>query len=341
MRPLLFALPPETAHALALAVLRARGAWPTQARSGGESVTLNGLRFANRIGVAAGLDKNAVAAAGLARLGFGFVETGTVTPKPQAGNPKPRLFRLPEDEALVNRMGFNSAGVEAVAANLGRLRRRLGVPVGVNIGKNRDTPVEEAERDYETCLLALHDVADYVAVNLSSPNTPGLRALQEPALARSLVSGLNTLRLRLAAERGGAPRALFVKLSPDLVPDDLAATALAVMEGGADGLIAVNTSTDRPPTLHSRHASEAGGLSGAPLFATALATVQRLRQLVGDQPTLIAVGGIGSVEAAGAMFDAGADLVQVYTALVYRGPGLARVLTRPRPAASGAPKQSG
>lgn len=297
---------------------------------------LHGLRFANRIGVAAGLDKNAVAAAGLARLGFGFVETGTVTPRPQHGNPKPRLFRLDEDEALVNRMGFNSAGVEAVAANLQRLRGRLDVPIGVNIGMNRDTPLDEAMHDYETCLSTLHGLADYIAVNLSSPNTPGLRTLQEPTAARSLVSRLTTLHRRLAAEGGGAPRPVFAKISPDLSAEDLAATALAVLEAGADGLIAVNTTTARPTTLRSRNAGEAGGLSGPPLFEIALATVRRLRRLIGDRPTLIASGGIGGIDAARAMFDAGANLVQVYTALVYRGPGLARVLTQTKHSSNGA-----
>ena len=341
LRPLLFALPPETAHALALAALKARGVWPAQARQYGKPVTRNGLRFANRIGVAAGLDKNAVAAAGLARLGFGFVETGTVTPRPQPGNPKPRLFRLQEDEALVNRMGFNGAGVDAVAANLRRLRGRLGVPLGVNIGMNRDTPLDEAMCDYETCLSALHGLADYIAVNLSSPNTPGLRTLQEPAAARSLVSRLATLRRRLASEKDDVAKAVFVKISPDLPPEAFAATAAAVLEGGADGLIAVNTTTARPATLRSPRAGEAGGLSGRPLFAVALATVQRLRRLIGDEPTLIAAGGIGSVEAASAMFDAGADLLQVYTALVYRGPGLARTLTQPDYAASCEQARSG
>ena len=341
LRPLLFALPPETAHALALAALKARGVWPAQARQYGKPVTRNGLRFANRVGVAAGLDKNAVAAAGLARLGFGFVETGTVTPRPQRGNPKPRLFRLQEDEALVNRMGFNGAGVDAVAANLRRLQGRLGVPLGVNIGMNRDTPLDEAMRDYETCLSALHGLADYIAVNLSSPNTPGLRALQEPAAARSLVSRLATLRRRLASEKDDVAKAVFVKISPDLPPEGFAATAAAVLEGGADGLIAVNTTTARPATLRSPRAGETGGLSGRPLFDVALATVQRLRRLIGDEPTLIAAGGIGSVEAASAMFDAGADLLQVYTALVYRGPGLARTLTQPDYAASCEQARSG
>ena len=332
LRPLLFALPPETAHALAVATLRMHGALPepalAPAPANDDSATLNGLRFPNRLGVAAGLDKNAVAAAGLARLGFGFVEVGTVTPRPQRGNPKPRLFRLQEDAALVNRMGFNSAGAAAVAANLRRLRPRLGIPVGVNIGKNRDTRLAEAVGDYEACLTALHDLADYIAVNLSSPNTPGLRELQAPALARSLIERLAALRQRLATERGCARKPLFVKVSPDLPAESLDATALAVLEAGADGLIAVNTTAIRSPTLRSRHAGERGGLSGRPLSAVALDSVRRLRGLIGDGPTLIAVGGIGDAEAARAMFDAGADLVQLYTALIYQGPGLARALTQ-------------
>lgn len=327
LHPLLFALPPETAHALALNALKAFGALPAKPALGEQAQVL-GQRFGNRVGVAAGLDKDAVAVAGLARLGFGFVEVGTVTPRPQPGNPRPRLFRLGEDRALVNRMGFNSAGAAAVAANLARIRPCVGVPIGVNIGKNRDTPIAAATEDYLACLNVLHDAADYLVVNLSSPNTPLLRSLQAPAAARSLLEALIAERKRLASRNGhAAPKPLLAKVAPDLAARDLEATANAVLEAGADGVVAVNTTSQRPDSLRSRHAAEAGGLSGDPLFRLALATVRRLRSCLGDAPALVAVGGIGSAIHAQAMFDAGADLAQVYTALVYEGPALIRTLT--------------
>ena len=325
LRPLLFALPPEFAHALALNVLKLTASLPAQPPSGPPTEAF-GLRFPNRVGVAAGLDKDAVAVPGLARLGFGFVEVGTVTPRPQAGNPKPRLFRLHDDRALVNRMGFNSTGVAAVAANLKRARPCVDVPIGVNIGKNRDTPLASAAEDYQQCLAAVFEVADYIVVNLSSPNTPGLRDLQAPTAARSLLEGLVALRDRLAAQSATKPPPLLAKVAPDLPPGDLEATASAALEAGAAGIVAVNTSTSRPESLRSRHAVEAGGLSGQPLFQGALAAVRRLRRCIGDTPGLIAVGGIGSGSDARAMIDAGADLVQVYTALVYEGPAFARTL---------------
>ena len=324
LRPLLFALPPESAHALALNVLKLTASLPAQPPGGPPTETL-GLRFPNRVGVAAGLDKDAVAVPGLARLGFGFVEVGTVTPRPQTGNPKPRLFRLHEDRALVNRMGFNSAGVAALAANLQRARPCVDVPIGVNIGKNRDTPLAESANDYQQCLAAVHEVADYIVVNLSSPNTPGLRDLQAPSAARSLLEGLVALRDRLAAESTTKPP-LLAKVAPDLPPQELEATASAALEAGAAGIVAVNTTTARPESLRSRHAAEVGGLSGQPLFQGALAAVRRLRHCIGDGPGLIAVGGIGGGDDARAMIDAGADLVQVYTALVYEGPAFARTL---------------
>ncbi len=325
LRPLLFALPPETAHRLALAGLRTLGFWPGAVQTAAAPVELLAMRFPNRVGVAAGLDKDAVAVAGLARLGFGFVEVGTVTPQPQAGSPKPRLFRLTEDRALVNRMGFNSVGVDKVVANLSRSRTRI--PVGVNIGKNQHTPLASAADDYRACLAAVYDVADYVTVNLSSPNTPGLRSLQAVPAASALIAELAALRDRLAIERGATAKPLFVKVAPDLASADLDATATAVLEAGANGLVAVNTTLMRPSTLASKNAAESGGLSGKPLFPLALDTIGRLRKRIGDSAALIAVGGIDCAADAQAMFNAGADLVQVYSALVYEGPGLVRRLT--------------
>lgn len=328
LRPLLFTLPPEFAHKLALAVLRGYGALPASGRSPGSGMELQGLRFPNRIGLAAGLDKDATAMAGLAKLGFGFVEVGTVTPRPQPGNPKPRLFRLREDAALINRMGFNSAGAVAVAENLRRLRDCVHVPVGVNIGKNRDTPVDEAVGDYRVCLAEIYDIADYVVVNLSSPNTPGLRDLQAASVARILVGELVAERRRLAVEcpdKTPIPP-LFVKIAPDLAPGDLEATVVGALEAGADGIVATNTTLSRPASLRSKRAVEEGGLSGRPLFALALETVRRTRDAVGAGPAIIGVGGISSATDAAAMFDAGANLVQVYSALVFEGPALVRRL---------------
>ena len=328
LRPFLFALRPETAHALALAVLRRRALIPRATRTLSPAL-LGGVRFPNRLGVAAGLDKDAVAVAGLAKLGFGFVEVGTVTPRPQSGNPQPRLYRLAADEALINRMGFNSAGASAVAARLRRFRAEQpsdgGVPVGVNIGKNRDTPLAEAEGDYLACFEALYGLADFVTVNISSPNTPGLADLQTRAAARALTAALAAARKHLTPA-GDQPKPLLVKVSPDLAGDDLEAAAAGALEGGADGLVAVNTTLARPPTLRGKHAGQAGGLSGAPLRALALDAVGRLRRCVGDGPILIGVGGVASAADMRAMRDAGADLVQVYTSLVYRGFGLPRRL---------------
>ena len=320
---MLFALPPEAAHAVVLAALRSLGALPG-ARASSDGILLHGLSFPNRVGVAAGLDKNAVAVAGLERLGFGFVEVGTVTPRPQPGNPRPRLYRLTKDRALINRLGFNSLGARAVASNLARSRRHTRVPVGVNIGKNRDTPVGEALRDYLDCLEVVHPWADYVTVNLSSPNTPGLRDLQAPAAAGTLVSELVAARDRVAR---GRSIPLLVKVAPDLAPEDLEATVRAARDAGADGFVAVNTTLSRPPSLRSRHSTQAGGLSGRPLSTLALETVRRVRAAVGPEPLLIGVGGVSDVSGFEAMRAAGADLVQVYTEFVYRGPGLVRELT--------------
>lgn len=334
LRPFLFALPPEAAHALALAALR-HPALFRRLPPGQPPVVLGGVRFPNRLGVAAGLDKDAVAVAGLAKLGFGFVEVGTVTPRPQAGNPKPRLYRLRANAALINRMGFNSAGAAAVAANLRRHRamppvRSEGVPVGVNIGKNLDTPLADAGRDHLACFEALYNVADFVTVNVSSPNTPGLRDLQAETAVRALTTELVAARKRLTA-RADKPKPLLVKVSPDLDGNALEAAAAAALGAGADGLVAVNTTLTRPRALRGKHAAQAGGLSGAPLRTLALETVRRLRRFVGDDPILIGVGGVSSVADMRALRDAGADLVQVYTGMIYRGFGLPRRLLSARP----------
>ena len=276
--------------------------------------------------MAAGLDKDAIAVAGLARLGFGFVEVGTVTPQPQVGNPKPRLFRLTQDRAVVNRMGFNSAGVDRLVANLRRHRSRTRIPVGVNIGKNLHTPIANAVSDYRACLEAVYDWADYVTVNLSSPNTPGLRTLQAASAAHALVVELAALRDRLSCARGAATKPLFVKVAPDLAPADLEATATAVLEAGANGLVAREHHVGAARHVAFEIRRRARGAVGKPLFPKALDTIGRLRKRIGADAALIAVGGIGCAADVQAMLRAGADLVQVYSALIYEGPGLARRL---------------
>ena len=323
LRPLLFALPPEAAHRLTLALLRRPWVLPRPGAGASAPTIVHGIEFPSRLGVAAGCDKDAVAVVGLGGIGFGFVEVGTVTPRPQPGNPKPRLFRLAADAALINRMGFNSAGAAAVAANL-RAARRSGaalVPIGVNIGKNRATPVAAATDDYRRCLEAVYEVADFVVVNVSSPNTPGLTDLQAAGSVSRLVAELVSARRRLAAT-ASATRPLLVKFSPDLPQRALERAATAALEAGADGVVAVNTTASRPPTLRSRRASEAGGLSGRPLFALAVERVRQLRAALGDRPLLIGVGGVAEPAHFRAMRDAGADLVQIYTGLVYQGPAI-------------------
>jgi dihydroorotate dehydrogenase len=326
-RALLFALNAEAAHRVTLAGLRAahrvgllrpRGAAPAT-----PPVELMGLSFANRIGLAAGFDKNAACVDAMGALGFGFVEVGTLTPKGQQGNPKPRVFRLPKVRAVINRMGFPNEGVAAAIAHL-RKRCYTGV-CGVNIGKNAATPLEEATSDYVTALQAVYEFADYVTINISSPNTQGLRQLQQGEQLRPLLEALLATRAELA-ERVGWRVPLVVKLSPDLSTEELAVTAQVIRELGLDGVIATNTTLDRAAVAGEPHAQRPGGLSGEPLRERSLAVVRQLRALLGPQVPLIGVGGISSAADAAAMIAAGADLIQVYTGLIYRGPGLVREL---------------
>ena len=326
VRPFLFALPPEVAHRIALQAMRAWGR-VAPLRDGVDTVRVMGLTFRNRIGLAAGFDKDAVAVRGLAGLGFGFIEVGTVTPRPQPGNPRPRLFRSTPDRAVINRMGFNSIGLDAARGRLARLRERpLPVRLGANVGINRDTPIARAADDYRRGITALYPYADYLAVNLSSPNTPGLRSLQ--------TAGTVTLLMELHREREALAEAtgrrvpLVVKVSPDLDEDDLRAVAVAVLEAGMDGVIATNTTLTRPAGLPPSFADEAGGLSGAPLAPLATAAVATLRDALGPGFPIIGAGGICGPETARAMLDAGADLLQVYTGLVFEGPALIHILRR-------------
>jgi dihydroorotate dehydrogenase len=323
IRPLLFHLDAEEAHVRVLALLaRTRPlASILQGLGSQDDPRLHsrafGLDFRNPVGLAAGLDKHGEAAHAWPWLGLGFAEIGTVTPRPQPGNPRPRLFRLLEDEAIINRMGFNSLGADAVLRNL-RGAGRVGIPLGVNVGRNKDTPNEQAVDDYLAAIETLREVADYAVVNLSSPNTPELRALQQPVHVRTLVEQA----VRAALCPGGRRVPVLVKVAPDFAPGELEASVDAALEGGAAGIVASNTTTARPRDLRSRHAIEIGGLSGRPLRDLATLVISRVYARTGGRVPIIGVGGIASAEDAYAKVRAGADLVQVYTGLVYQGPGL-------------------
>lgn len=323
LRPLLFLLPTEHAHALALGALRrAHSLGLVRARPSDPSTaaTVMGLRFANRVGLAAGFDKNARCVDALGALGFGFIEVGTVTPRAQPGQPRPRLFRVTESSALINRMGFPNDGAAAVAARLAQ-RRFAGV-CGVNIGKNAATPLDAAVVDYLECFRVLAPHVDYVAINVSSPNTEGLRQLEAADQLQPIVGALVEARDQLVAATGRRVP-LLVKVSPDLAPADLVRSARLARATGIDGIIATNTTSNRSGVA-PRWRAQAGGLSGSPLRPLALQAVQLLRTALGAGVPLVAAGGIDSARHARDAFDAGADLVQVYTGLIYRGAELVR-----------------
>ena len=310
-------LDPETAHTLAIRAMAMAPLPPAPKDYPILRTRLAGLDLPSPVGLAAGLDKNGEALGGLAKLGFGFVECGSVTPRPQAGNSKPRLFRLSEDKAVINRMGFNNAGLEAFAARLAR--RPRGVIVGANLGANKDT--EDKAADYVTGLIRLRGLADYFTVNVSSPNTPGLRALQGR-------EALDDLLGRIQEARGGETAPVFLKIAPDLTTAEIALIVEAAIAHGIDGLIVSNTTLARPDHLRSPHRDEAGGLSGAPLKPGARAALRAAAEASNGRLTLIAAGGIDSGEEAYARLRAGATAVQVYSALVYEGPGLVRRIKR-------------
>jgi dihydroorotate dehydrogenase len=324
VRPFLFALDPETAHDLSLKsldCLQCLGAVPMGAPAPRMPVRVMDIDFPNPVGLAAGLDKDGAHIDGLAALGFGFLEVGAVTPRPQPGNPKPRLFRLPEAEALINRLGFNSHGVDVFVENLRRSRYR-GI-LGVNIGRNFDTPNERAADDYIACLRKVYPHASFVTVNISSPNTKNLRALQQAGELDALLASLTAERDRLAQQHGKrVPLAL--KVAPDLDEAGIEAVADRVAARGIDAVIATNTTLSREGVEHLPNSHEQGGLSGAPLKARATAVVAKLRRALPGKVSIIGVGGIASAADAREKLDAGASLVQLYTALVYRGPGLVR-----------------
>ncbi len=327
-RPFLFGLDPEAAHDLTMESLaRLQGtplSWAWCAGLVDDPIELAGLKFPNRVGLAAGLDKNARAIDGLGAMGFGFVEVGTVTPRPQPGNPKPRMFRLPQANALVNRLGFNNDGLDAFVANVQRSSfRSQGRILGLNIGKNAATPIESATQDYLLGMAGVYPHADYVTVNISSPNTKNLRALQSDEALDALLGALAARREELARDHGRRVP-LFVKIAPDLDEAQVQVIAATLRRHGMDGVIATNTTISREAVKGLPHAEEAGGLSGAPVLAASNRVIAQLRAALGPGFPIIGVGGILSGEDAESKVRAGADVVQIYTGLIYKGPGLVR-----------------
>jgi len=341
VRPFLFRMDPEAAHDLTLAgVARTQGTplerLYAQAQIS-DPITLAGLRFPNRVGLAAGLDKNARCIDGFGAMGFGFVEVGTVTPLAQGGNPKPRMFRLPQAQALINRLGFNNQGLDAFLTHVKRsaLRRAKNpsLILGLNIGKNAATPIERATDDYLACLDGVYPHADYVTINISSPNTKNLRTLQSDAALDALLGALAQRRQELARQHtrvNGEGQAvakhvpMFLKIAPDLDAEQIGAIAATLVRHQIDGVIATNTTLARESVQWLPYSNEAGGLSGAPVLEMSNQVVRQLRSALGPAFPIIGVGGVLSGADAAAKLDAGADLVQIYTGLIYRGPALVR-----------------
>jgi len=327
--PILTRLDPEVAHDLGLAGLRwLRPLWPALEVPAELAVSRLGLRFAHPLGLAAGFDKNGDYLDALGAIGFSHIELGTVTPRPQAGNPKPRMFRIPEASALINRMGFNNKGVDHLVAQLSRSRYR-GLR-GISIGKNFDTPLENAQDDYLICLRKVYAFADYIAVNISSPNTPRLRELQDRDGLERILGTLLEERSVLHA-RYGKRVPLLVKVAPDLTPEQISALARDLRSLAVDGAIATNTTTDRSALGDVPAAAQAGGLSGAPLHPLSIRVISQLRAELGAGFPLIGVGGIVSAEHARATLRAGANLIQIYTGFAYRGSALLEEIVRALP----------
>jgi dihydroorotate dehydrogenase len=332
-RRFLFSMDPEAAHDLTMASLANTQHTPLKwAYCAGrieDPVTLAGLRFPNRIGLAAGLDKNARCIDGLAAMGFGFVEVGTVTPLGQPGNPKPRMFRLPKANALINRLGFNNDGLDAFLRNVkaSTFRQQAGgqqaLLLGLNIGKNAATPIEKAVDDYLTCLDGVYPHADYVTVNISSPNTKNLRALQSDEALDALLGSIAQRRQALAQQHGRAVP-IFVKIAPDLDEAQVAVIAATLQRHGMDGVVATNTTLSREAVKGMAHSEEAGGLSGAPVLEASNRVIRQLRAALGKDFPIIGVGGVMSGADAVSKLHAGADVVQIYTGLIYKGPELVR-----------------
>lgn len=329
MRPALFALPPEDSHDFVIDLLQFLHSWhlvrPFCGRTVRDPVELMGLKFLNRVGLAAGLDKNARILGAFGAMGFGFVEAGTVTPRPQPGNPKPRMFRLPKAKALINRMGFNNNGSDEMLTRL--LGREFAGPVGVNIGKNADTPIEHAARDYLEGLALFWPIADYITINISSPNTQSLRQLQGGDSLDDLL--FQIVRERFALYRNfGRMVPVLLKIAPDLDDAQIARVASRLIRYDIDGVIATNTTIARDAVQGLKHADETGGLSGAPVREASNRVIRALRQALPPRYPIIGVGGIMTPADALAKIEAGADLVQIYTGLIYEGPGLVRDCAR-------------
>jgi dihydroorotate dehydrogenase len=323
LRPLLFALDAETAHRLtlyALGVAHRSNLGRFVATPPEElPATVFGVRFPNPVGLAAGLDKNAAHIDELGALGFGFIEVGTVTPRPQPGNPKPRMFRLPQHEAIINRLGFNNEGVDALVRNVEAASYR-GV-LGINLGKNKDTPNERAVDDYLFCLERVYRLASYVTVNISSPNTQGLRDLQEEATLRRFIGTLREAQERLGSQ-AGTRKPMLLKIAPDLSEVELDGVAEVLRGSGIDGVICTNTTIDHAAVASDPHGQEVGGLSGKPLFARSTEVLRGMRARLGAATPIVGVGGILDGSDAAEKLDAGANLVQIYSGLIYRGPHL-------------------
>lgn len=325
---MLLNLPPELSHSAAIHGLNAFGLLPGPVRPlEGRKVTFLGRELANPIGLAAGLDKDAQAVLGLAKVGFGFVEVGTVTPKAQPGNPRPRLFRLKEHNALINRMGFNNQGVDAMALRLERVRRSGRISntlIGVNLGKNKDTPLENATDDYLIGMNRLYSLADYFTLNLSSPNTPGLRQLQHGGALAELLDRVKEAQQKLANGRSVVP--VLLKVAPDLDDEDIESIAAQLAASELEGLIATNTTLERQAVQTHAHASEAGGLSGEPLTQRSAEVVKKFRAKLPGKMPIVGVGGISTPQNALAMLDSGANVLQIYSSFIYQGANLVRKL---------------
>ena len=326
LRPWLFCLDPEKAHDLTLSNMDRAERWGLLehlvTKPINDPQSLCGIEFPNPVGLAAGLDKDGKHIDALAAIGFGFLEIGTVTPKPQPGNPKPRMFRLPEAQAIINRMGFNNDGVDACVARVRRSKFwQSGGVLGLNIGKNASTPIEEASRDYVLAMEAVYEIATYITVNISSPNTQNLRALQGEEMLRELLSSLDAARKRLS-DRYGVRKPLFLKIAPDLDHGDINLIADLLMEFGIDAVIATNTTIARDVVQGMEHGAEVGGLSGAPVRNASNVVIKALKARLGNQLPIIGVGGILTGADAREKIMAGASLVQLYSGLIYRGPDL-------------------
>jgi dihydroorotate dehydrogenase len=323
IKKLLFHLDPETAHGFTLKSLKlghCLGLTNFLPKPPSSPCTFMGINFPNRVGLAAGLDKNGDYIEALASLGFGFIEVGTITPKPQDGNPTPRLFRVTEHEAIINRMGFNNKGCDHLVERLKQTKFK-GI-LGVNIGKNRDTSIENAVDDYLYGFRALAPYASYITINISSPNTESLRALQQADMLKALLGNLKAEQAEFAKQKKYVP--LVVKIAPDLTPDDIEDIAKILLSEKIDGVIATNTTVSRDGVEDVPYGNEVGGLSGRPLTSSSTAVIQQLSQLLRGQIPIIASGGVMNGADAAEKFAAGASLVQLYTGLIYRGPGLIR-----------------